>query len=98
MGEANKEFLLQLSFWNSLSPATDQLQLPATQSATTTEVQWLLQLCKAQQFVCAGGNNTKKKGSQISFLSTAMMKQLGYTFVPPSAKHDNEHILQLLLR
>lgn len=98
MGAANEELLLQLSFRNRLSPVTDQLQLPARQSATTVNMQQLLQLWKAEQFLSAGGNNTEEKGSQISFLSTAIMKHLGSTFVPPSAKHGNEHILQLLLR
>lgn len=58
----------------------------------------LLQLHKAQQFISAGGNNSKEKGSQISFLSTALTKHLGSIFVPPSAKCGNEHVLQLLLR
>lgn len=80
MGKEKKELLLQFSFRNTLSPVTDQLQLPATQSATTVDVQWLLQLSKAEQFISASGNNTEGKGSQISFLSTAVMKYLGSTY------------------
>jgi len=58
-------------------------------------MQWLL---PAEKSISAGGNNTEEQGSQIPFLSTAIMKHLGSTFVPPPAKHGNEHILQLLLR